>query len=192
MWSSGSGFIRLHRRPTPRTGSGGMMCNRPSKLSTRKALCMFDVVRRAGLCPAALAIPCALAACSVPVPRLQSVESLGPDGNPYRVSVSSWSRLLSSTSCRATAISNRVPRRRRLLAWPQNRRSLGSAWVCARRTVGNFDGTNGSGGFGCLFARKPPVAKTAVFLSSRSAPFNFVLASTFVGAKTRSPRDPFF
>jgi hypothetical protein len=120
-------------------------------------------------------------------PRWKPIE-----GNPYRVSVSSWSRLLSSTSCRATTISNRVPSRRRLLAWPQNRRSLGSAWVCARRTVGNFDGTNGSGGLGCLFARKPPVAKTAVFLSSRSAPFNFVLASTFVGAKTRSPRDPFF
>jgi hypothetical protein len=44
------------------------------------------------------------------VPRLQSVESLGPDGNPYRVTVSSWSRLLSSTSCRATTISNRAPR----------------------------------------------------------------------------------
>src|ERR1700722_11201919 len=56
--------------------------------------------------------------------------------------------------------------------------------MCARRTVGNFDGDNSSSGLGCLLAWEPPVAKPAVFLSSRSAPFNFVLASTFVGAKT--------
>ncbi len=69
---------------------------------------------------------------------------------------------------------------------------ISSAWVCAGRTVGNFDGNTGLGGLGCLLARQSPVAKTAVFLSSRSAPFNFVLAPTFVGAKTRSQRNPFF